>query len=779
MPMQNTKKCYLRIALLCALIGLLSLLPCFLSYRGQLVYYGDYFRQYVPFLLETKRMLRSGSLAWSWNTFLGDSFYGAYSYYTLFNPFACIAMLFPDHLILYGTLAAQLVKFAVSGLCSALYLNRFVHNPTVLAIGAVLYTFSGFTIINTNYYFFLDVIAVFPLMLLGMEVVAAHKDRRSVPILALCVFVNAAMNYYFLVSSCLLCLIYGIVRFELYRRPAGACRLVFRFLSGGALGCGLAGFVLLPSFWKILHTPKATGSLGGLYLRPYSLENMLERLRIFLMPIENNIQHAFYRCGSWTSTAVYLAGFGALFVLIFVSRNRRHWLTKTLAVLLLFLLIPLLNSTFTLFSDYSYTRWLYGVVLLLDLATVMVLQQRGSIPQTQFQRWFWISLGLTALLALPPAFVCLLTYFGISTPLSALYTVAQSTIYAGLKGVLIALGLTALSDLLLAFIVFRRPSLRRILALVCLAAVVNYVGYLTFYQYINADRLNTMLTELNPSTVSDTDSYSYRTDSSAGNQNLSLFCNTPSVSGYHSLQNENAVSFSVAAGYTDTSTTIVLHRPETDSGALDTLLSVRYYTDLGTDPDADVPEGFSLISEENGVKTYENDNFVPFGFCYDQYLTESQAEQSSLSRTELMLSALIVDEQTANVVSDLLPEGTIDSFTLSETADARRAQSTQSFSGTSRGFTASITLDNANYVFFSVPNDDGWQASVNGQPADILTVNYGLCAVRCEAGTSTIAFTYHTPLLPLGCIVTLVSAVILVGLLPHRRRPATSQKGFS
>lgn len=769
-----------RIALLCALLGLLSLLPCIIPYQGQLVYYGDYLRQYVPFLLETKRMLRSGSLAWSWNTFLGDGFYGAYSYYTAVNPFAWLAMVFPDSLILYGTLVSQLVKFALSGVCCALYLRRFVQKDTVLAIGAVLYTFSGFTIINNNYYFFLDVIAVFPLLLLGIELVGARRDIQSVLLLAFAVFVNAEINYYFFISSALLCLIYCIFRFEWYRLPAGALRLVLRLGASVVLGCGLAGFVLLPSVWKILRTPKATGSLGGVYLRPYSLENILERLRIFFMPIENNIQHAFYRSGSWTSTAVYLAVFGGAFVLLFVLRNRRHWLTKTMAAMLVFLLIPVLNSVFTLFSDYSYTRWLYGFVLLLDLATALMLEQRGSIPRAQLERSFRISMAITIVLAIPPAVVCLLTYCGVSTHFSALYTVAQSTIYAGLKGVVIALALTLVNDVLLFLVLFGRENLRRTLTFVCVASVINYGGYLLFYNYINADRLQTMQTELEPLTVFNADTYSYRTDSSAKNQNLSLFCNTPSVSGYHSLQNRSAVSFAIAAGYTDSSTTIVLDRPEEDSGALDTLLSVRYYTDTGTDPDAHVPEGFSLLSDENGVKTYENQNYLPFGFCYDGYLTQEQAQESTLSKTQLMLSALIVNAESAKVVSDLLPQANVTDFSLKKSADARRAQCTDSFVGTSTGFTASITLDKANYVFFSVPNDDGWQATVNGQAVDIITVNYGLCAVRCDAGTSAIAFTYHTPWLVPGCILTLLSLLLVAGLWiwdSRRRAVHSATKG--
>ena len=248
--MSSRKHPLCRIALLCALIGLLSLLPCLIGSHGQMLYYGDYLLQYIPFLQETRRMLLSGSYAWSWNTFLGDSFFGAYSYYTAANPFAYLTLLFPDSLLLYGTLFSQLVKFALSGVCSFLYLRRFVRTDTSAAIGAVLYTFSGFTIINTNYYFFLDVIAVFPLLLLGIELVGEHRDIRSGLILALAVFVNAIVNYYFLISSFFLCLLYLIVRFELLRRPKGGLHLLVRLTGYAGLGAGCAGVHVGQHGWR-------------------------------------------------------------------------------------------------------------------------------------------------------------------------------------------------------------------------------------------------------------------------------------------------------------------------------------------------------------------------------------------------------------------------------------------------------------------------------------------------------------------------------------------------
>ncbi len=48
----------------------------------------------------------------------------------------------------------------------------------------------------------------------------------------------------------------------------------------------------------------------------------------------------------------------------------------------------------------------------------------------------------------------------------------------------------------------------------------------------------------------------------------------------------------------------------------------------------------------------------------------------------------------------------------------RAASACDSFQYDSSGFTATISLDSPNLVFFSVPYDEGWTATVNGRPVD-------------------------------------------------------------
>ena len=64
---------------------------------------------------------------------------------------------------------ATVLKLAVSMIAAMLYMRCFCKKDSYVLIGALLYTFSGFTLVNTNFYFFLDVIAVFPFVMYGLE----------------------------------------------------------------------------------------------------------------------------------------------------------------------------------------------------------------------------------------------------------------------------------------------------------------------------------------------------------------------------------------------------------------------------------------------------------------------------------------------------------------------------------------------------------------------------------------------------------------------------------
>ena len=173
------------------------------------------------------------------------------------------------------------------------------------------------------------------------------------------------------------------------------------------------------------------------------------------------------------------------------------------------------------------------------------------------------------------------------------------------------------------------------------------------------------------------------------------------------------------------------------------------------------------MDTQNDFKIYENEYYIPMGFTYDAMLTRTQYNALSESNRELaLLKALVVEDEDAPALSGMLtPLSNAVSYSKEAYyADclARKAESASSFVRDNRGFTATIQVEKDTPVFFSVPYEDGWTATVDGQAAEIYKVNVGFMAVICPAtgGEVTIRFDYHTPGLFYGLLITL-GAVLL------------------
>ena len=84
----------LKLIVLIIIVLTVGLTPSWLQYDGFMLT-SDFLNQQIPFIIETKRMFASGTPFWSWNTYFGDNFLAAYSFYTVTSPFVWINCLFP------------------------------------------------------------------------------------------------------------------------------------------------------------------------------------------------------------------------------------------------------------------------------------------------------------------------------------------------------------------------------------------------------------------------------------------------------------------------------------------------------------------------------------------------------------------------------------------------------------------------------------------------------------------------------------------------------------
>ena len=775
--------------LLGSLLGFLSLLPAILPFGFRFVTRGDFIEQQLPFILEARRIFRTGA-SYSFATFLGAPAFGSYAFYTLGSPFVWPLALLPESVVPFGISLMSVLKHASALLFSFFWLRRLFREDRTALLSAVLYTFSSFTIINTQFYHFWEIIAFFPLILLGME--DAMSENPHPLRLALFCGLNTLTNYYFMFSSALLAALYFLFRLISEDwRDTRSLRRVASVIVYSALGCALAGFLLLPALRFMMQITRTGARDIPIYAETYSPAILLERLRSLLMPIESGVVHAWYGdAASWSSTAAYLPVFGMTGVLVFLAApGKQRWLRHLLLLLFVFSAIPFLSGAFALWTNTAYTRWWYGLAAFQAAATGYALLPDGSDEfrlsacerRTPWLRSFVFCTALSFLLVLPGLLPGTLLQ-KLPSELARVIENRRQGAYASTAFRALSLGLSLAGGALMLLLLFRgRANHRFAITCVSLFSCLSYACYIGV-----GDRLIlsggsrpgegvytlTELAEPTLSALSLPEETAYkRIDSGLRLRNYGLLRGQSSLTCFQSLRSSTIGRFITAAGFGyDESTTVT---PPDDSGALRSFLSVSEYH--RTDPGDPVPEGFEYDRDENSFPVYRNEHAVPMGILMTAALPESRARLRRGVLGETLLTAAVLPDDTWSALSGKYPEpDPSDNRTWQEKAQALLKTGAERFETGPSGFAAQLTAEAPGLFVVTIPYDKGFSATVDGQSADILLCDLSFMAVQIESGEHEIVFTYRTRGLMEGAVLTATAAASLLLLSLFRRKRANA-----
>ena len=773
---QKKDKFWLTVGL-CALTAALFFLPFYIIDGGFFHYAGDFNSQQISFYRYMNGFIKGAGYpdsaftsvhnTFSWATDLGSGVMNAYSFYLYGSPFFWFSLLFPQKWLPYLMVPLLVLKFAVAGGGAYLYLRRYVKNIDYAVLGACLYTFSGFTVYNVFFNHFVDVVALFPYMLWSLDE-DLYNDRRSW--FAFWVAVNLVNNYFFFIGQVVFLAIYFICKlstrdFRLTAKKFGL--LAFESVLGVAMG----SILLVPAVLSILQNPRTIDLSSGWGFLTYSkVQQYLAILVSWIMPPDSPYLTSIWSEGviKWTSMSAYLplcslAGAAAYWQAKHGDSKKR--IVGTCAV---FALVPILNSAFYALNSSYYARWYYMPVLVLAAMTVNALEDHNTDLDSPARGISWLMIATVAFAVVP---------------------VQDSDTGSWSFGVLknpgqycAVLGFGLLGLLLYRYLCqkwrgdsrFAQRMTAAVLAFAFLFSVVH-IGIGKFGQwYTDSDLVkqdtNALLLK------NDLPEGDYRVDTYKIHDNIGMWLDKSCLQYFGSTAAPSILSFYPALGVKRD----VRSQPELSNYALRGLLSVRYTLvakDKETEwTDKDLP-GWQRTGETDAYALYENENWVPMGFTYDCYVTADQLERvSEEERAQILCRAILLDDDQISAFGSLLEPLPDEELTnrgedaYAADCAARRAAGVAAFTATDTGFTAMTAYDADELVFFSVPYDDGFSATVNGEPAAIEKVDDGLMAVYVPAGENEIEFTYHTPGLKVSaCVSAAAIAVYGVYLLVIKR----------
>ncbi len=86
------------------------------------------------------------------------------------------------------------------------------------------------------------------------------------------------------------------------------------------------------------------------------------------------------------------------------------------------------------------------------------------------------------------------------------------------------------------------------------------------------------------------------------------------------------------------------------------------------------------------------------------------------------------------------------------------------------GISGTVNAESDCLLFTSIPYDEGWSVTVNGQKADIQAVGGGLLEVKLSQGSNEIQMKYHARGFGVGIIVTLINLVVFAAYVFLRKK---------
>lgn len=759
-------------------------LPYIIMGEGYFTFFGDFNVQQIPFYQLCHKAIREGNIYWSFNTDLGANFIGSYAFYLLGSPFFLITLPFPNSWVSYFMGPLLILKFACAALTAYLYIRRFTKTPEAASLGGLLYAFSGFSVYNIFFNHFHEAIIVFPLLLLGLELFIT-ENRRGV--FALAVALCAVTNYFFFFGMVVFCLIYFFVR-----TLSGAVKLKFtRFLwlaFEAVIGFLMSAILVLPAVLSILSNSRVSDFLLGWSAIVYGKESIYPNIiQCFFFPPDLPARPVFFPEANvkWASLGGWLPLFSMTGVFAFFKTKHNHWLKRVAGICIFMAMVPILNSMFYGFNSSYYARWFYMPILMFALMTVVMCEESDADLRYGISWTAAITVGFALVIGLFPQKKDDKITLGLFTNPDDITYVLRFVSSCVIAVVCIII--------LLILLKVRKKDKKKFFggAIACtliISAIYANVFVATGRSHSYAIK-EVMIDHLIEGEVDLPDTGDYRIDVYDGVDNTGMYLGYPTINAFHSVVPSSIMDF---YDFIDIERTVG-SRPDTNYPAIRSLLSVKYLLndktlEKFTDENGDTKmPGYKYYKTDGGYHVFENQNFVGYGFSYDNYMTYDYCENyGGQMRSRLMLKALLLTDEQIKKYGSTMTDIAFADFTgysdddMAADAAALALTSASKFEVDNRGFCATVKRDKKSLVFFSVPFDEGWSATVDGKPVSIEKVNVGFMAVEVNPGTSIIRFTYTTPGLDMGIYITLISLIVFLiyfvicGIYYSKRRSVTN-----
>ncbi len=723
---------------------------------------------YADYYFRAQRLFSANFSFWSFRHDLGMD---VYPLIAKLSPFDLLILLSGEEGLADAIGYVMLLKIITAGLLFFAFLRKVGIGSHAAIVGSVSFAYCGYMTVNGHWYHYLDY-AVFASLILLLFERWFQDGKWILMVLAIGLAhlkgVLQIYQFFFFLS------LYGLFRIVHERGFQVKETLLFwsKFSFFYGIGIGVGAFYLFPELYQAVSSAR-----GGESVHKFALAQWIKdaltvsdplSVRTFLLRLlSNDLTGSFERfrgVANYLEAPAAYAGLISVFAapLVFVQKGRRQKAAFSLLAVccLSYLLFPYFRVIGNAFASgtYKHTVMYNSIFLIFSASYSLDFLFRRKLEPNGF---LFLSLSFfTGVLLLswtapeialdPKIFRTVVTFFLFYASLFILFQFPRLREFA--KYALLALIVFEVS-------VFARTTLSR-------SSGVLTQGFMERGErYFDQETLQAI------ETIRVSDDSFYRVEKGY----ISDYLNDAVVQGYYGTSAyygfslNGVVDFHRSLRISPQSPRIASYRYGLSKrDKLQSLLGVKYF--LSKDP-SDRPAGFMPVRSHGAVHVFQNQNFVPLGFTYSQYMTRADFEPLPLEKKEaVMLKAFVY----ASEYGSLKRVGPAQSGAAQESngSDVLSRTTFQVQSFKEDHIQGKAFLDEPGMLFFAIPYHKGWKALVDGRAQNLDLINIAFMGLLLDPGEHHVELRFSPPYLGLGMSVSLLSIVALA--LLHRRFPRVS-----
>ena len=733
------------------------------------------FYPHVALLLDYLRDV--GFPSWSFRQGMGQNVFVGTG-----DPLLLLFYAFGRNNIGFAIAYAEVVKIALGSSFFFFYLRKLGLTPFACIVGGLLYAFTGYMIVGGQWYLCSWEAMCCALLLLAFEKLYQDGNWKLFPI-PIALFAAYQPFDLFLYGELLL--VYATVRFLERERWSlrRYAQLLGKLVLFGTIGVAIGGFIFFENVQALVMSPRVGGQAG--YFQDLLSQSLLafaspqEYISIVLRLFATDLQGTGSGFEGWNNYFEAPMLYCGLLTLLFVpqffafadARKRRIYFALA-ALLLLALVFPYARFVIWAFSGNYYRTFGFFIafaLLFFGLRGLSFVDQSETVNR----RTLAITLAVLVGVLVGTASVAS------SVNSNLLVLIVAALLFYG--GAAFALSMrhnrrlwhvATIAMVCIELVYFSRMSIagRPVIAAAELTQHVGYNDYtVDAVRYLHS---------------TDRGFYRFQKNYRSGLQDYGSLNDSKAqgyygTSSYSPFNQKNYIAFLRGMGVIEgndegpTRWATGLNRT-----VLWILGSVKYFL-IKPPPDNLESSGYHLAASAGDVRIFQNDYFLPLGFAYDAYVPASEfSKLTTVQKDQVLLKAVVVDDEEQRRfaslkrldVSRLSEEYSVPAFL--EDYGARKSATLKIAERGENSIRGAIELEKPALLFFSIPFDVGWSVLVDGRPATLDKVDFGMTGILLDKGAHDVKLDFRPRLLKLGIVVSAIGIAVYLTLLAwsHLRR---------